>query len=215
MTFYYGSGSPFAWRVWLTLEHKQLAHELRLMSFSSGDLRSEEFAGLNPRRKVPVLVDDGFVLYESAAIVEYLDDRYPRHGAGRVFPEDARERALTRRVILEADQYLSPGTRPLLNEVFSKPAQQRDPAIIAQGRERLEEELGYLERLVRGDFLLGALTAADFTVYPMLALIVRLDQRFALLDLDELVGPQTRRWMERVENLPYFAKTLPPHWKSP
>jgi len=36
--FYYGSGSPFAWRVWLALEHKALPYELKVMSFDSGDL---------------------------------------------------------------------------------------------------------------------------------------------------------------------------------
>ena len=38
ITFYYGSGSPFAWRVWLALEHKKLAYDFKLMSFSDGDL---------------------------------------------------------------------------------------------------------------------------------------------------------------------------------
>ena len=36
LTFYYASGSPFAWRVWLALEHKQLAYEHKVMSFSAG-----------------------------------------------------------------------------------------------------------------------------------------------------------------------------------
>jgi glutathione S-transferase len=38
LTFYYGSGSPFAWRVWLALEHKQIPYEMRILSFSSGEL---------------------------------------------------------------------------------------------------------------------------------------------------------------------------------
>ncbi len=38
ITFYYGSGSPFSWNVWLALEHKQLRYELKLMSLQGGDL---------------------------------------------------------------------------------------------------------------------------------------------------------------------------------
>ena len=38
LTFYYGSGSPYGWRVWLALEHKQITYELKTMSFSAGDL---------------------------------------------------------------------------------------------------------------------------------------------------------------------------------
>ena len=75
VVLYYGSGSPYAWRAWLALEHKGVPHELKTMSFAAGDLRTSEFSALNPWRREPVLVDDGFVLYESAAIVEYAEDR--------------------------------------------------------------------------------------------------------------------------------------------
>ena len=77
LTFYYASGSPYAWRVWLALEHKQVAYELKTMSFSAGELRTPEFLAINPRHRVPALVDGNFSLYESAAILEYLDEKYP------------------------------------------------------------------------------------------------------------------------------------------
>jgi glutathione S-transferase len=77
VTLYYGSGSPYAWRVWLALEHKQTPYDLEVLSFDTGDLEKPEFLELNPRHKVPVLVDGGFVLYESAAIVEYVEERWP------------------------------------------------------------------------------------------------------------------------------------------
>ncbi len=77
ITFYYGSGSPFAWRVWLALEHKQLPYELKLMSLQNGELKKAEFLAINPRGKVPVLVDEGWVIRESAVILEYLEERYP------------------------------------------------------------------------------------------------------------------------------------------
>ena len=214
ITFYYGSGSPFAWRVWLTLEHKQLSYDLKVMSFSGGDLRTDEFAQLNPRRKVPVLVDNGFTLYESAAIVEYLEDAYPLSGGGRLFPEDPREKAIVRRVILEADQYLSPAVRPMLHEVFFKPEAERDPAVIQRGRDALTEELSQFERIIREPYLLGSLTAADFTLYPMLAIALRLEQRFGLDGIRATFGPKLEAWMAQVEALPYFAKTIPPHWKT-
>ena len=62
LTFYYASGSPYAWRVWLALEHKAVPYELKQLSFDAGDLKTPEFRGLNPRQKVPVIVDDGFTL---------------------------------------------------------------------------------------------------------------------------------------------------------
>ena len=69
LTFYYGAGSQYAWRVWLALEHKGVPYERKVLSFSDGDLRKPEFLALNPRGRVPVIVDGGASLYESAAIV--------------------------------------------------------------------------------------------------------------------------------------------------
>ncbi len=106
LTLYSLSGSPYAWRVWLALEHKGIPYRLRPMSYDAGDFRSPEFAALNPRRRVPVIVeDDGFALYESAAIVEYLEER-SQDGA-RLFSADPRERAIQRRMVREADQYFA------------------------------------------------------------------------------------------------------------
>ena len=69
ITFYYGSGSPFAWKVWLVLEHKRLAYQLKVMSFQAGDLKKPEYLAINPRGKVPVLIDDGYTIWESSVII--------------------------------------------------------------------------------------------------------------------------------------------------
>src|SRR5689334_11937043 len=109
LVLYYGSGSPYAWRVQLALEHKALEYDRKVLSFSAGDTRKPEFLALNPRHRVPVIVDDGFVLYESNAIVEYLDEAYPGRGAP-LFPGDVRQRALVRRLIEETDNYVDKAT---------------------------------------------------------------------------------------------------------
>ena len=81
ITLYYGSGSPYAWRVQLALEAKGLSYDRKVLSFSAGDTRKPEFVALNPRHRVPTIVDGDFVLYESNAIVEYLDEAYAGRGA--------------------------------------------------------------------------------------------------------------------------------------
>jgi len=70
---YWGSGSPFAWRVMLTLEVKGLAYESKLLESSKGEYKTPAYLRLNPRGKVPTLKDGDFVLYESLAIMSYLD----------------------------------------------------------------------------------------------------------------------------------------------
>ncbi len=58
----YASGSPYAWRVWLAAEHKGIAYELKTLSFDAGDLKRPGFLALNPRHRVPVIVDNDFTL---------------------------------------------------------------------------------------------------------------------------------------------------------
>src|SRR2546430_591302 len=105
VSLYYMSGSPYAWRAWLALKHKGIDLDLKTLSYDAGDFKKPEFLALTPRRRVPVLVDDGFVLFESAAIVEYVEERWP--DAPHLFSADVRERALERRMVREADQYFA------------------------------------------------------------------------------------------------------------
>ena len=213
ITFYYGSGSPFAWRAWLALEHKQLAYDLKEMSFSAGDLKTEAYHRINPRGKVPAIDDNGYALYESAAIVEYLEDRYPDSGES-LFPGDARTRGLIRRLVNEADLYLDFASRRLLQAVLFTKKEDWDETRISKGRNAVAVELSNFEDRLSGDYYAGSISAADFTIYPMIALLLRMDIRKADLDIASLLGPRMSAWMKRLESLPLFSKTYPPHWKA-
>jgi glutathione S-transferase len=210
LVFYYGSGSPFAWRVWLGLEYKRIPYEQKTVSFSAGDLRKPEYIVINPRQKVPAIVDDGFALYESDAILEYIDEKYP---APKLFPGDAQQRALARRMIREADLYFGGAMDAVIDEVLFKPQAEWDTDAIAKGRAAMAKELALWESLMRGDFLAGELSAADFTLYPLLALSLRCEKKKPDIDLRSIIGPKVTAWMKRIESLPYFQKTWPPHWK--
>jgi glutathione S-transferase len=208
LTFYYGSGSPFAWRVWLGLEHKQVPYELRVVSFDAGDTRKPEFVALNPRSKVPVIVDDGFVLYESAAIMEYIDERFL--DAPLLFPEDVQERAIVRRVVREVDQHVGARIQALGREIFRRAPAERDRAAISTLADALREEV--TRYTPAAEYLCGDLGAADFTLYPLLAMFARYD-RFEDLKLAAAIPPVLGAWMKKIEALPYFMTTYPPHWK--
>ncbi len=210
MTFYYGAGSPYAWRVWLTLEHKGLPYEFKTLSFSAGDTRKPEFVAINPRHQVPTITDGAFVMYESAAIVEYLEELKP---SPSLFAGTMQQRAVIRRLICEADEYFVQSTDPLLHGVlFAKP-EEWDEAKIAAGREKFVAELATWEKLLTADYLAGPLSAADFTLYPLLAIALRCDKKKPELALRAALPPRITAWMQRIEALPYFQKTWPAHWK--
>ena len=214
LTLYSGSGSPFAWRAQLALEHKALAYELRMLSFSARDTLKPEFIALNPRHQVPVLVDGDFVLYESNAIVEYLDEAYPGRGAP-LFPGDVRQRALVRRLIEEVDNYFYEATSEVLTQAFWKKPEEREPDRIAAGRKAVVEEIAMFTRAMRGEFLAGPLSAADYTLYPLVAALWRAEMKLPDLDAAGMLTPELLAWKARIEALPYFDKTIPPHWKAP
>ncbi len=213
LTFYYGSGSPYAWRVWLGLEHKQVPYEQKVLSFSAGDHRKPEFLAINPRHKVPVIIDDGFALHESSAILEYLDERFP--DGPPLFPGDVRARAIARRLIREADTYVMESSSDLTGELFStKPAADWDQEKIAGGKQKVLEELARFEGYLTNEWLAGPrVSAADLSLYPMLATLGRLEKKKPDLGLLAALPPKVAGWFERFKALPYADKTYPPHWR--
>jgi glutathione S-transferase len=212
--FYFGSGSPYAWKVWLALEHKKLPYEAKRMSFDNGDLKTAEFTAVNPRQKVPALFDNGFAMYESAAILEYLEDRYPESGEP-LWPKDAQSRAVARRRAAEVVAYVDPVNDKILSEVFGPADSTPDIVVIEDGKKALVAELARIERWLDADYLAGdTLSAADFTLYPYLAFLGRVDVRKPGYHLASLLPPKLAAWMKRIEALPYFEKTYPPHWKT-
>jgi glutathione S-transferase len=211
LTLYYMSGSPYAWRVWLALEHKGIAYELKTMSYDAGDFARPEFAALNPRKRVPVIVDDGFALYESAAIVEYLEDKQP---VPPLFSADIRQRAVERRMVREADQYFATALEHLVEAVLFTPKERWSQERIAAAGTELENELAIWETTIAGDYLAGPLSAADFTLYPEIALVRRIGDRNPGLLPEPLIGPKVGAWMRRIEALPVTQTTWPPHWRA-
>lgn len=214
LRLYAVSGSPFAWRVHLALEHKRVPYELVTLSVSKGDTKSVEYLALNPRGKVPTIVDGDFVLWESAAILEYLEERFP--DAPRLFPQDIRARAQVRRLVREIDAYVFPSQELLTREFFTKSEPGlRDTQAIARGRDGWLKELEWLEKHIAGDWLAGErVTAADFALYPFIATFPRFELRQPDLGLSAALGARLTAWRARMQALPYHDKTYPPHWRG-
>src|SRR5262249_50560575 len=159
------------------------------------DLGKPEFAALNPRQRVPVIVDDGFVLYESAAIVEYLEEKSP--GEPRLFASDVRARALQRRMIREIDAYVAPLVEEFAEAVL---AANPEPDEVDARAEALRQELARWEAAAAGDYLAGDLSAVDFTLFPPLALTLRIAGRRPGLATG-ILGARLSAWTKRMEAL--------------
>ena len=134
MIFYATPVSSYSAKVRIVLVAKGIAFEERL---PPGGYRSDAYRAMVPMGTLPAIDDDGFVLSESEAINEYLEERFP---APRMLPASPQERARARFLSRFHDLYLEPPVRALFAHVA--PAR-RDAVVIgaraAEIRRRLEQ----------------------------------------------------------------------------
>jgi glutathione S-transferase len=208
--FYYGSGSPFSWRVQLVLEEKSLPYEPVLLSFQKGEHKTPAHLARSPHGKVPALEDDGVVLYESTAIVEFLEERYPTPA---LLPAEPAARARVRIEELEAVDYFAETFRVLGRQVFFTPAERRDAAQIEAARADVRAGLQRLEARAAGrggGFVAGdRLTRGDLAWLPFVELAAR-----AGVDPDPASMPWLVAWRGRLRARPSYDRSYPPHWRA-
>jgi len=215
LEIYWASGSPFAWRVLLAAELKRIPYESKLLEFSKGDLKTPAFLALNPRGKVPVLRDGDFVLAESMAIIAYLDRKVPEPPLLGRTPED------TGRIwaaVSDYESYLREPLSVVARWLFGdKP---RTPEVDDALARATAELAPFDARLARAPWLVGdGPTAADLAWFPAMRLLVRAGVRAEVrateLGLFPLGGvyPNIAAWISRIEALPGYDRTYPPHWR--
>jgi glutathione S-transferase len=96
-----------------------------------------------------------------------------------------------------------------------KPAPDLDRASLMAVKHSIARQFEILAaRLTDGYMASGRPGAADYAVYPLLALLRRLDVRRTGEALTRLLPSKITAWAERIEALPYLDRTLPPHWRA-
>jgi len=216
LTLYWASGSPFSWRILLALEHKRLPFESQLLHFDKQEQQSPQMLKMNPRGQVPVLKDGDYVVFESVAILYYLETKYPQIP---LFGTTAEEAGVIMRVICEFQAYAEPSVQKIIRGVFAdRVADDIDAltdAMHVVGREARTIE----GRLSREEWIVGAhYSALDMVIFPWIQLLRRALDKPAARELGkrflpmETNYPALARWIHRIEALPGYERTYPPHW---
>jgi len=162
MTIYDYPGCPFGKKVRIVLAEKELEFDSVQVDLAKGQQRSDEFRRLNPFGKVPVLVDEGSVVYESTIINEYLNDEYPH--PPELLPEDSGERARIRLLVDFADRAF---TLPMMALEREGKAAERDEARVTAAREAVSQALRMLDRELAGrEYLGNDFSLADVAFAP-------------------------------------------------
>lgn len=219
LELWWGSGSPYSWRALLALEYKKLPYVSHLVQFAKQEHRSPPMLKMNPRGRVPVLKDGEYVCYESLAILHYLDRKYPDPPLLGRSPEEA---GTITRVISEYQWYVEDHIQKLIYAILFQGVDQHMEEIDRAMNYVTSEARTIESRLAGSPWLVGdAFSAADIVVFPGIQMLLRaLDRREAqdlrsrLLPIDTNF-PSIAAWIRRVEALPGYDRTYPPHWKEP
>ncbi|MGA8402282.1 MAG: glutathione S-transferase family protein [Stellaceae bacterium] len=203
----YGAAmSPYVWSVRLTLAEKGIAHEL--ISVGVSEFRSEAHLARHPFGKIPAFEHDGFMLYETQAIMRYVDETFP---AAPLQPIEVQPFARMNQIMGIVDSYLTPCLlMGVLFQRFVAPLIGRtcDENAVTEALPRVRLCIGEIARLA-GDqpFLAGdAVSLADLMVIPQLSYFKKLPEggsQFAEL-------PALAAWVNRMEARQSVQVTRPP-----
>lgn len=190
-------------KVLFTLAEKGAESDFVLVDFGKHEQKSAAHLARQPFGVVPVLEDGDFSLYESRAIIRYLDDALP---GARLTPADARAKGTMEQWISVEASYFSPPTmKAVMNMWYASMAgTPTDPEVIAAGKAGAARALDVIEKALEGkDYLAGEFSLAEVTYAPYLQYI----QDFGMGDIIS-ERPNVAAWWARVSGRPSWQKAI-------
>lgn len=204
ITVYGTPVSTYVRTVRLLLEEAGAEYNLKDVGIFNGENTSAEYLAKNPFGKVPTLDVDGEVLYETAAITEYLDTVVAHN---KFSPSEPLSKARMRQIIAIIDSYFySPATRTIVIQRLVVPSQggTTDEEAVKNAVAPAKKALEAIESLTVGSpYLLGSeLTIADFFLIPIFIYLSNTPE------FEEITAetPKLKAWWDKVNNLPNVQK---------
>lgn len=165
-----------------------------------GVVNEPYYRKMNPNGRVPTIEDEGFILWESNAIVRYLACK---HGSGTLWPVDVRMRADADRWMDWTTSTLGPAITPVFWGLIRTPAEKRNRAEIEDGIQKSNEAFGILESALSGrNYVAGdQLTMGDVPLGTFVYRWYRLP-----VQRDKL--PHVEAYFERLQQRPAFRDNV-------
>ena len=189
--------STNARKVRIALIEKGLDFERIQIDLGKKEQKNPDYLKIHPFGQVPALDDEGFIVYDSTIINEYLEDEYPEPP---LFPKDSEGRATARLLEDLRDNYFNPPFVEIFRETRSKPEGQQDGKLIERAKAEIAKCFDRLEKELEGkQYLAGSFSLADIAYMPNFAAL----ERFNIP-----VDPKHKNvlaWIARLKARPSYA----------
>jgi glutathione S-transferase len=187
----YGIARTRAFRALWMANELSLDYEHLPIEIGAGGARSPEFLAINPNGRLPFIVDDDFVLFESLAITLYLAKK---HSNGNLYPGTLEGEAAAWQWSFWAVTEVDRGVNIWSLHAVRLPPEDRDPQKLAEALKVIAKPFGVLDAAL-GDrpYLIGdGFTVADLNVAAVISRAIDMD-----LSATPRLGPWLRRCLER------------------
>ena len=188
----YTAGTPNGYKVSIALEELELEYELHSIDLATDEQKTPAFLQINPNGRIPAIVDrdeDGFVVFESGAILIYLADK-----TGQLLPQDPKKRS----EVIQWLMFQMGGIGPMQGQanVFFRYFDEKIQVVI----ERYQKECRRLfevldQRLEDREFICNEFSIADIATWPWTR-----GYKWSGVDIDGLENLQ--RWSQTMYDRP-------------
>jgi GSH-dependent disulfide-bond oxidoreductase len=156
----YTAPTPNGWKISIALEEMGLPYEVRVIDFATNEQKSDWYVKLNPNGRIPTLVDEGFAMFESGAILMYLAEK-----TGKFLPRDVKGRSR----VIQWLMFQMSGVGPMMGQanVFLRYFPEKIQPAIDRYQREVTRLFGVIDRqLGTHQFVAGDYSIADIALWP-------------------------------------------------
>ncbi|TLY75250.1 MAG: glutathione S-transferase [Gammaproteobacteria bacterium] len=156
----YTAATPNGWKISIALAEMGLPYEVRVIDFATQEQKADWYVKLNPNGRTPTLDDDGFIAFESGAILIYLAEK-----TGKFLPRDVRGRSR----VIQWLMFQMSGVGPMMGQanVFVRYFPEKIQPVIDRYQREVTRLFGVLDRqLASHEYIAGEYSIADMALWP-------------------------------------------------
>jgi GSH-dependent disulfide-bond oxidoreductase len=156
----YTAATPNGWKISIALEEMGLPYEVRVIDFETQEQKADWYVKLNPNGRIPTLDDEGFIMFESGAILIYLAEK-----TRKFLPRDVHGRSR----VLQWLMFQMSGIGPMMGQanVFFRYFPEKIQPVIERYQREVMRLFGVLDRqLASHEYIAGKYSIADMALWP-------------------------------------------------